>query len=305
MTIGSFHSPQNFTQMSLEEREKLYSDGDARYTAFSPRPETRLALQKSPTTDTKICFNHKLRTFRDESTIIYPLTSYQTWMDAGKLEPVFPDRPDPDYNANVWRHFSSREQAEWKPSERGVSTLVASMYPLSIPPPSRMGGFTYARFIQYGDIFRNHLLKEKKITWTEKELAEMKRLNAFSEARVPPTDDKGRILPPLSYRRLKAQGRIKHLPMSLQNSHRYQINQKDASENGGRSDKHSDTASLASRNTSLRHKGLLWKFSYKLNNPEYDNAKETQMEKERWKLQNSKMRQLRKQALQQELLASY
>ena len=48
-------------------------------------------------------------------------------------------------------------------------------------------------------------------------LQEMKRLNVLSHARAPPTDNKGRIIPPLAFRRLKAQGRIRHLPMTLDN----------------------------------------------------------------------------------------
>ncbi|XP_002125954.2 uncharacterized protein LOC100182340 isoform X1 [Ciona intestinalis] len=291
--------------ISLEEREKLYSELDPRMTAFSPRPETRLALQKSPTTDVKISMNHKLRTFRDESTIIYPLTSYQTWVDAGRLEPLFPERPDPEYNSNVWRHFSTRDPATIAYRSQRISDLVASMYPLNIPPPSRMGDSTYANFIKYGDIFRDPLKKAKKITWTEQELTEMKRLDVLSDARVPPTDDRGRILPPLSFRRLQAQGRIRHLPMSLDNRYQIPPSRGVSGRHHLPHDKHSDTASLASRNTSLRHKGLLWKFSYKMNNPEYDRVLETQREKERWRIQNSKMRELRKQAIQNELLASY
>lgn len=42
----------------------------------------------------------------------------------------------------------------------------------------------------------------------------MKKLNVLSKARVPPTDEKGHIIPPLAFRRLKAQGRIRHIPMT-------------------------------------------------------------------------------------------
>ena len=44
------------------------------------------------------------------------------------------------------------------------------MYPLCIPSPSRMGDFTYARFIKYGDVYRDPIMKKKRITWTENEL---------------------------------------------------------------------------------------------------------------------------------------
>ena len=119
----------------------------------------------------KNCDEFRLRTFRGESTIIYPLDSYQTWMDAGHLEPLVPDVPDPKYNANVWRHFCSKESTPHPiTKKRSVSALVASMYPLCIPPPSRMGEFSYARYIQYGDIYRDPIMKKKQITWSENEI---------------------------------------------------------------------------------------------------------------------------------------
>jgi len=43
----------------IEDRERIMEDQETRYTAFSPRPETRLAMQKTPTTDTKISLNHR------------------------------------------------------------------------------------------------------------------------------------------------------------------------------------------------------------------------------------------------------
>ena len=91
-------------------------------------------------------------------------------MDAGRLEPLVPEVSDPNYNSNVWRNFSSKEGSQCAPAWRKVSSVVASMYPLSIPPPSRMGDFTYARFIRYGDIYKDPVMKKKRITWTEKEL---------------------------------------------------------------------------------------------------------------------------------------
>lgn len=116
-------------------------------------------------------YSIRLRTFREESTIIYPLSSYQTWIDAGKLEPLIPDHPDPEYNANAWRHFSSREGVRTSSEGRRISALIASMYPLNMPPPSRMGEFTYADYIQNGNVFRDPLRKQKKITWTQQQLA--------------------------------------------------------------------------------------------------------------------------------------
>ena len=43
----------------VEDRERIMNDQEPRYTAFSPRPETRLAMLKTPTTDTKISLNHR------------------------------------------------------------------------------------------------------------------------------------------------------------------------------------------------------------------------------------------------------
>jgi len=284
--------------MTLEEREKLITDVYTHYTAFSPRPDTSLENLKPPVTDSKISMNHRVRTFRNESSAIYPLSSYQTWIDVGKMDPLIPETPDPEYNSNVWRHFTGNDE---EPQPR-INNTIASMYPLSIPPPSRMGGFTYAKFIKNGDIFCNQERKRKKITWSEKEIAEMKKLRAMSDARVPPTDERGFILPPLEYRRLQAQGRIKHMPNYFDNRYKIESNREGRNQYNRR---FSDTASLASRNTSLRHKGLLWKFSYKENNPAYSKTMETQRQKEVWLQNNARLRQARKQSLRTQLLTAH
>ena len=112
----------------------------------------------------------RLRTFPQESAIIYPLQSYKTWIDAGHLDPLVLDQPDPEYNANVWRHFRNKEGITFPGERKRISSVVAAMYPLQIPPPSRMGDFTYARFIKNGDIYRDPLMKKKKITWSEAEI---------------------------------------------------------------------------------------------------------------------------------------
>lgn len=119
----------------------------------------------------------RLRISREESSIIFPLDSYKTWIDAGVLDPLVLDHPDPNYNANVWRHFSRKEGVTLPETRKRISSVIASMYPLCIPPPSRMGEFTYARFIKNGDIYRDPLLKKKKITCTEMELQVGKTFN--------------------------------------------------------------------------------------------------------------------------------
>ena len=60
MTRKDVRSPERKrVRTPVGEREKVMSDEEMRYTAFSPRPETRLAVQKSPTTDAKISLNHR------------------------------------------------------------------------------------------------------------------------------------------------------------------------------------------------------------------------------------------------------
>ena len=60
MTRKSSQSPdRRRIHTPIEDRERIMSDQETRYTAFSPRPETRLAMQKTPTTDTKISLNHR------------------------------------------------------------------------------------------------------------------------------------------------------------------------------------------------------------------------------------------------------
>lgn len=208
-------SPEYERGPSLKERELLYGDFSPNYTAFSPRPDTSVAVRKRPpVTDAKIALKHKTRTPIEDTTIIYPLPSYQTWTDVGSLEPLTTRTPYPEYNSNVWQNFSNEHGFNIEAKGRAISGLVASMYPIPIPPASRMGEYTYARFIKYGDIMKNEDSKLKKIDTTERELKQMKRLHVLTEARIPPTDNKGRIIPPLALRRLRAQGRIKHRPMT-------------------------------------------------------------------------------------------
>ena len=91
-------------------------------------------------------------------------------MEVGHLDPLVPEISDPRYNANVWRNFSGKEDFRFSSQKGKVTSFVASMYPLSIPPPSRMGDFTYARYIQHGDVYKDPVMRKKQITWSENEI---------------------------------------------------------------------------------------------------------------------------------------
>ncbi|XP_039267548.2 testis-expressed protein 52-like isoform X2 [Styela clava] len=299
--LAAFSSPEFSRPVSLKERERLFDDPRVHFTAFSPRPESSLAVQKPPPmTDSKIQLRHKVRTPVEDTTIIYPLPTYQTWVDASDLEPIPVTKPDPEYNSNIWRNFSKDHGFSCNANGRATSALVASMYPVPIPPPSRMGNFSYGRFIQYGDIMKSKEAKAKKIETTERELNEMKRLKVMTTARVPPIDNRGRIIAPMTLRRLQSQGRIKHRPLTTDPV-------PEDRRTGLLFDPQvSGPASVVSRtSTVIRQKGLLWKFSYKMNNPAYDKILNEQRDIQRWKDNHIKMRKIRRSNMTQQFITYY
>lgn len=210
--LAALYAPQH--QLSLQEREKLYDDPSVHFTAFSSRPTSSMGIQKtSPDEMKKIEVHHRVRTPSSQSTIIYPLHTYQTWVDAGDIEPILSKRPDPEYNSNVWRNFSKNQGFTCNVEGRATPALIAAMYPIQIPSASRMGEFTYDKFIKYGDVMKSNQAKRKKIAETKQQLDEVKRLEIMTAGRLPPTDSVGRIIAPLQLRRLQAQGRIRHRPL--------------------------------------------------------------------------------------------
>ncbi|XP_060695386.1 testis-expressed protein 52-like [Hemiscyllium ocellatum] len=126
-----------------------------------------------------------------------PSLKHHEWLNVGKFSPIFSNRPDREIDSNVWRCYVS--QGSKHPSSTGqarVSKLIASLYPISIPPPSKMGENTWLHFVSHGNLYLDLQGKKKAIALLEKEQEHNRKLKIKSESRMPPIDSHGNILPP-------------------------------------------------------------------------------------------------------------
>lgn len=168
------------------EREFLCKERHTSWPGFSPRADHKLAVAKPPCTDTKIKVRQTLRCSW-EDTSRWHIWGYHTWLDVGRLPPLFPSRPDIPYDSNVWR---------WVTAPR---TYCLPQPP--VPPPSEMDGNTYLKFIAQGALFLDPKHKARAVAQIHKELQECKRLKMRSEGRAPPLNSQGNILPPKDFNR--------------------------------------------------------------------------------------------------------
>ena len=175
------------------EREMLMMSPTPHYTGFTPRPIEQLSKRKKPTTALDIELKHKLRIEVEECTHKNLPIQYRLWLEAGKHKPPFPDKPDPCYNSNVWRNF--RRQFGFTTSAQGqkIPDMIAAMYPLNIPKPSKVGKNTFVKYIQETKLFENEKFKKLAVQRMKTDLAEFRRLKLLSEARNPPLDQDGKI----------------------------------------------------------------------------------------------------------------
>jgi hypothetical protein len=68
----------------------------------------------------------------------HPTVEYQLWVEAGKHKPPFPTKPDANYNSNVWRNFRRNFGFQTTAEGRKIKDVIATMYPLNIPAPSKV-----------------------------------------------------------------------------------------------------------------------------------------------------------------------
>ncbi|KAM4748727.1 testis-expressed protein 52 [Rhinophrynus dorsalis] len=156
--------------------DRLVPDPPVHSLGFTPRSQHRILRQSPPYTEAKIELLRKLRQ-PPETDLRPPNTlGYLTWLEISHLPPLVPLRPDKPYDSAVWRQLTAAPQHG---SHRGP-----------IPPPSRMEGNTWQKYLMCRGICKN-----------EKETL---ALNMRSQARVPPTDSKGNILPPKGFKRYSA-----------------------------------------------------------------------------------------------------
>ncbi|ESO82384.1 hypothetical protein LOTGIDRAFT_86394, partial [Lottia gigantea] len=186
---------------TIEERERLMKPVKTTYTGFTPRSVQKLATRKKPTTVLDFECNHFLRTNPEAFTNGQPSVEHRLWLEAGKCAPPYPSRPDASYNSNVWRNFRKQFGFHTSAEGRKTSDVIAAMYPLNIPPPSKIGEHTFNKFVKESNLFQDERFKSLAIKRTSDDDFQMRKLKIKSEVRHPPIDRNGNILPPENFKK--------------------------------------------------------------------------------------------------------
>lgn len=181
------------TMPTLEERENLMKPMEVSHLGFHPRPVQNLAVRKPPKTMLNIECNHFLRTNTEEFTHGHPTVEYKLWLEAGKHDPPFPQKPDENFNSNVWRNFRRQYGFNTTADGRKISDVIASMYPLNIPAPSKVGEQTFEKYIRESKLFKSEKYKSMAMSKTKTDVDEFKRLRIKSQGRNPPIDEMGKL----------------------------------------------------------------------------------------------------------------
>ncbi|XP_027625485.1 testis-expressed protein 52 isoform X2 [Tupaia chinensis] len=175
------------TNMTRAEREFFLPGQPVELPGFTWQAYHHLALKPPPCTEVKSEVRHRLvHPFRSAPQHTW---GFHTWLDVGRLPAAFPARPDKPYDSNVWRWLTNPQ------AHRG---------PLAdppVPPPSRMGPNSFLAFIRSTPIFLDSSRKNQAIFKVEEELKLVEKLKLRSEARAPPLDAHGNILPPPNFRK--------------------------------------------------------------------------------------------------------
>ncbi|KAH3886024.1 testis-expressed protein 52-like [Dreissena polymorpha] len=239
---------------TIEERENLMKPKNVRQPGFIPRPIQKLAVRKPPKTMLNIECNHYLRSNTESFAHGHPTIEYKLWLEAGKHDAPFPQRPDESFNSNVWRNFRRQYGFQTQAESSKMSDVIAAMYPLNIPSPSKVGEQTFEKYIRETKLFNDEKFKSMAMQRTRNDVDEFKRLRIKSQGRNPPLDEQGNILPPENFK--------KYEPHLLKPVERPPTppppNQK--------------TDSLGQRYVP-KSRPHLWKLSYKVNNPDYKSVK--------------------------------
>lgn len=176
---------------TIEERENLMKNDNPKYTGFTPRRTEKLAVLKKPRTMLDIECNHYLRTQNEQFVHGHPNLGYKLWLEAGKHDPPFPAKGDQNFNSNVWRNFRKEYGFNNTAEGRRIGDIIATMYPLNIPAPSRVGDHTFDKYLRESKIFRNAKFESLAINRTKQDAKDFKKLRAKSDARNPPLDELG------------------------------------------------------------------------------------------------------------------
>ena len=177
--------------------------------AFSPRSKTTFGLPLRNESPSELTYDLKsyVRQAPYDERDKPPNTAQQRlWLDITHVDTSQLQQIDNDYNSNMWKNFKfvrPKHSANFGarnsvPSSPG---MIADIYPLTVPKPSRIGNNTYQKFLQEVKLLPQ--TKQKIIGWQKQGRQELqsRTLKVQSECRAPPTDWEGNILPPANYRR--------------------------------------------------------------------------------------------------------
>ncbi len=180
-------------QGTITDREDLILQNDPKKTGFTPRPIEKYTRKRRPRNLLDVECNHLLRSTTEEFATGYPSLTYRMWLEAGKHQPPIPDKPDPNYNSNVWRNF--RENYGFYTTTEGqkISEMIATMYPLNIPAPSKVGDYNYKKFLTETPLIQNPKAKRLAIERVTKDLEDFRKMRLRSEMKNPPLDQYGKI----------------------------------------------------------------------------------------------------------------
>lgn len=212
---------------SLEERENLIKSSSPPLSGFTPRPVQRLATRRKPRTMLNVECNHFLRCSSGNSdgsssmlggdfngaggrgrgtaggmgALGGSTVGYKMWLEAGRVQPAQPDRPDPDYDSKMWRNFRKQCGFYTDKDGRQINDMIASLYPMNIPAPSKVGECTYRKFLKETPVIQTAKFKRLALSRVEREEEEFRKMKLLSDMRYPPLHSTGEIVPPENYKK--------------------------------------------------------------------------------------------------------
>ena len=191
---------------NVHEREFLLKQTEFKSSGFTEKQINRFATAKAPKTILNIEANHVARTsIRNHPHPIVPLLEYQLWLEAGKMKQNYRSQkndPSVDFNSNIWRNF--RTSCGFDTTKKGnVSESISLLYPINIPPASKVGDYTLASYFKENKrrLFKADKTYELAMKKVERDDALAKFLRLKSDVRNPPIDINGNILPPSNFKK--------------------------------------------------------------------------------------------------------
>lgn len=202
-------SQYNFCNLHGNHRSRDFITSTNFKMAFSPRSNTAFGLPPRKESPLELAFD--LNSFvrqapHDERDKPLNTAQQRLWLDITHLDTTQLEQIDDDYNSNKWKNFKFVRPKHSADRERGRKSLqspagmIADIYPLSVPKPSRIGDHTYQKFLQEVKLPPTI---QKVVGWQKqgKQELQSRTLKAQSECRAPPLDWEGNIIPPAKYKR--------------------------------------------------------------------------------------------------------